>query len=115
MLRQRVIARRGRPAKIIIGQLEVLARFALGDVHFLAIVRDLNALGLRRELGGRAVLIGGADIEHVMPQQAAWRAHRHPLATWSPARFPRCLTPLIYGRADVTQDTRHRGSKAMQA
>ena len=55
----------------------------------------------RRQLGRRAVLVGGADEQHLVARARAGSARRRRPAASSPTRLPRCLTPLMYGRALV--------------
>ena len=74
----------------------------LGPVLLFAVGEDVlpGRVG-RRQFGRRAVLVGGADVENLVITRARWKRACTSAGSIEPTSVPRCLTPLMYGRAEV--------------
>ena len=70
VLRQPVVLGRGRAAEMVEGEAEALRQPRLGRVHRRAVFGDRHPRAGGGELRGRAVLVGGAQEQHLVAPRA---------------------------------------------
>ena len=104
MLRQLVVRRPRGAAEPVIRQQEAFARLALDLVLLVAILLHRLTRRLRRQLGRRAMLVGRADIGHVMTLQAH-HAGIHVRRQHRPGQVAEVLHPVDVGQGRRDQDT----------
>jgi hypothetical protein len=106
MLGQFAVLRAGGTAEPVERQAERLADIALQGVLLVAVGGHILPGRRRGQLGWRAMFVGGADIEHLMPTRPLkpridiGRQHR-------PRQVPKVLDPIDIGQSGSDQDTAH--------
>ena len=108
MLREARVLRRGGAAEPVPRKAKAAADRVLRPVLRLAIAEHIQPRRRRRQLRGRAMLIGGADIQH-LPPPGALEAGVNIRRQHGAGQIAQVLDPIDVRQGRGDQDARHGG------
>jgi len=104
MLCQGVVFSAAGTPEPIIREVETFARRALNLVLFIAILADRDALLLGREFRRCAMLVGGTNVQDVVPAQAL-KPCKHIRRKHGAGQIPKVLYAIDVGQGRSDEDT----------